>query len=226
MKPTTLLVLAIGLAPVMAQDSLTQRDGSLGRMTPTRITSVAPAMAAHPGRVEVRGTGFERVLAARVNGAEVPIVAQDDRRLVLSPPNQDPGFGVLELVRPSDALTETIEFLPAIRARWHGAMIQLRLDPGAAGWFVVQYSFRLNEPMRTFPGVYYGLHLNMDVAASGVLFSGLCGEEPLVFPWMPAPRGLFGPGGYAGIRPMRVQALCSAGGETCYSNMVTLQQTL
>ena len=226
---TTLAALLLGLVPAALAQSDTVpvlRDHGSGLVPHRHVTYVAPSMAYHPGPVEVRGWGLDLITAARLDGVEIPILARGDRRLVLSVPSHDPGFGALELVRPADAMQARMEFLPSLRARWDGGLVQFRLNPGESGWYILSYSFRLHNEMRIFAGTEYGLWLDLGAAQSGTLFSGLSTAEPMDFPWMPVPRGLFGPGGIASTRPMHVQGFVGMGSEVCFTNLVTLQPTL
>jgi hypothetical protein len=221
--PTAALLL--GLVPAgLAQLGSKERTRAV---PPARVTYVEAAMSYEPGQVEIRGTNLELISTARINGVELPILANDGQRIVVEPPNQDPGYGVLELAHPGQSLSEPIAFLPALSGRWQGQNVQLRLHPGEPGWYVLRYSFRRLATPLAYPETYYWEMLDMSSPFSETLFAGpLNGGEPIVFPWMPVPRGLSGTGGLGGLAPMRVQALCLLGGEMCFSNMLTLQPTL
>jgi len=220
----TTAALLLGLVPAgLAQSTSPWGCGNLAKHPDVRINYVESTTSWYPELVEVRGTSLNLVTAARVNGVEVPIVANNGRRLMLDVEQQDPGFGVLELAQGQGVVQGAIEFTPSLAARMSGGQVQFRLNAGGEGWYLLYYSFA-REDMCVFPGVYYGLLLDLDAPLSGVMWSGSLGMGPEVTPWMPVPRGVFGPGGLASTRPMRAQALCIYDVESCYTNMVTLRQ--
>ncbi|HEX6885732.1 MAG TPA: hypothetical protein VF530_20330 [Planctomycetota bacterium] len=239
MKCFLSISLLLGLAPAAFAQSVALPKSQWFAPAPRpHVTFVETTPAPNPGSVEVRGFGLDLVTGARVNGAEVPILAQNRGRLVLDVPPQIPGFGELELLQPQSFQRARIEFTPSLAGRYDAgaARVQLRLNPGHPGWYLVNFSFQARNEMLVFPGAYYGEMLDMDSPYSGVLFSGLMTGEPMVFPWFDMPRVIIGvgdlgitwgrPGSFFGTtRPLRIQALCG-GGDLCYSNMLTLQATL
>jgi len=231
---TTLL---LGLVPAaLAQSVVLPKDQWFHPVPRPHVTFVETTMAPAPGSVEVLGYHLDLLTGARVNGVDVPILANNGERLVLDVPAQIPGFGQLELLQPQGLIGARIEFTPSLAGRYQDGKVQLRLNPGHAGWYIVNFSFRARNEMLVFPGAYYGEMLDMTSPYSGVLFSGLMTGEPMVFPWLDMPRVIVGvgdrgitwgpPGSFLGTtRPLRIQALCG-GEDLCYSNMLTLQATL
>jgi hypothetical protein len=184
-------------------------------------------MAYEPGPVEIRGTGLGLVTGLRLNGHALDILSNSGRRIVFEPPNQAPGFGLLELVRPHDSLTEPIEFMPSLQARWSGDQFQVRLNPGYPGWVVLSYSLRRNLLMHNVPDAYYGEWLDFSTPHSGVLTALVLSDgNPLELPWMRMPRGLMEHGGLGTTRPIYLQAFCMLEHELCFTNMVSVQPAL
>jgi hypothetical protein len=235
MKIRGLIALLFGLAPAALAQSVEPRSDALRPIPRPHITFVETTRAEDPGSVEVHGTALGRITAARVSGAEVPILANDGKRIVLDVPPQVPGFGQLELLQPQDVQRVAIEFTPSLRARYApgAGSVQLTLNSGMPGLYLVSYSYRAREQLLTFPGTYHGLMLDMSSPFSGTLFSGLTDVEVIDFPWIPLPRLIVGvgdrgitwglPGSYLGqTRPLLFQAL-RGGAEPAYSNVVTLE---
>lgn len=231
---TTLL---LGLAPAaFAQSVVLPKDNWFGQVPRPHVTFVETTPAPDPGSVEILGYHLDLLTGARVNGVDVPILANNGERLVLDVPPQFPGFGELELLQPQGLHKARIEFTPSLAGRYVDGRVQLRLNPGHAGWYIVSFSYRARNEMMVYPGAYYGEMLDMTSPYSGVLFSGLMGGEPMVFPWLEMPRVIVGvgdrgitwgpPGSFYGTtRPLRIQSLCG-GADLCYSNMLTFQPTL
>lgn len=217
--------LLLGLVPL----GLAQQGSKPNVQPATRatVTAVDPAMAYGPGRVTIHGTNLGLIEEVRVAGRTVPILHNDGRELVIEPGQQDPGYALLELVQPDRLIRDKVEFLPALSARWRGNRIQVELHPGEPGWYVLNYSYkRLRTPLVT-EGIFYADCLDMTSARCGILASGFFASgERLLFPWVPVPRGVEGPGELGATIPMHIQALCMLEGELCYSNVLTLQPTL
>lgn len=191
--------------------------GMAGQAPKVTITSISPAMADNPGRVEILGTNLHMVREAKVAGTVVPIVFNNGHRMVITPGEQVPGFANLELLRIGGRLDAKMEFTPCLSAQWRGGRARLQLHPDAEGWYLIQYSFRRLDTPVSSPGIYYGGMLDL-TAQSGTLYSGLTLDHyAMTYPWMRVPSGA------SAVGPMYAQALCLVGDEVCYSNMVTIQ---
>lgn len=223
-----LLLTAAMLLPSAPFQILREKGGYL-RQSELTITNVSSAMAYEPGRMTIRGQGFDLVTEVRIGGQAVPILHLTRNEIVVQPRNMDPGFFPLEVIRPDKVARDRAEFTPNLVASRTGNVIQMLLNPGEAGTVWFHWSLRRLATPGIVPSVYYMQLLDLTVPCSGLLCSAVStAGEPLLATLNVPPLtrgGLFRffhyPYASGGVY---LQAFCMLGhdADMCFTNMVSL----
>jgi len=183
-----------------------------------QITSVPARTSYAPGNVVIRGTNLSLATGARVNGVPVPIIRIGLSRMVVGPVEpQLPGFGTVDVIGGRGAVSAPIEFLPTLAAQRRNTRLDLRLNNGDTGVFIVRFSYEDFPTPRLDEGIYGPRYLRLN---SPLLLAGAFPDaNPLEIDnlLLPVQIGLLG-------RPLRLQAQCHAdtAGVESYTNQVVL----
>lgn len=148
-----------------------------------------------PGRVALRGSNLGFVNRVTVDGVEVPILRNNGSRITIKPPPAaGPGFATVEVFDAQGSDTATLAYAPVVTSTRQGNRMDVALDNGAPGFYRLAYSFDLLSEPAHVPGIRYGLLLNLDSQASGILASGVLTTSRTVLEHMQIPRepGLIG----------------------------------
>lgn len=177
------------------------------------ITSIPTRKAWAPGNLVVNGTNLGLAFAVELDGDPLPIIRATAARLIAGPLTaRDPGFGAVEVISGRGVEMGSVEFLPTLAAIRRGLRLNVRLNNGEPGTYVLRYSYSPAGPAFD-PGIYGPRHLPQ---FSNVLLAGVFPDaDPVNLPLvMPLDLGFLG-------APLRLQATCFAATSnmTAYTNL-------
>lgn len=126
-----------------------------------------------PGRVVIRGSNFFFVDRVTVDGVEVPIVRRTGSVLVIRPPAAEgPGFATVEVFNPQGSDTGLLPYAPTVSATRSGNRMDVRIENGGPGFYVLFASYSLSSEPIAVRGVKYSLLLDLDSPAATTVTSG------------------------------------------------------
>jgi hypothetical protein len=207
---STLAVALSGLA-LLAGSSAAQ-----GAPVP-RISEIPARKSWSPGNLVVLGSNLGLTSGVSLDDVPVPILRTTGFRLVAGPLSaRDPGFGAVELFHGAGVTTGVAEFVPTLTASQRGLRVEVRLNNGEAGTYVLRYAFGAIAP-EFDPGIYGPRFLP---ATSSVFSTGVFPDEnPLIVSGLRVPIEV----GLIGV-PLRLQATCYAAtsNTTAHSNLAVV----
>ena len=173
-----------------------------------------------PGNVVINGSNLGIATSVKVNGVVFPIIRATPTRLIVGPVTpQDPGFGTVEVISGRSTDSATIELLPTLAAVRHGTRMNITLNNGDVGTYLLRFSYTALGTPATDLGIYgkrwLGL-LSPPLTAGTGIFSD---ANPLVINGILVPVEI----GQIGA-PLRLQAKCTAttAGVTAYTNLASI----
>ena len=208
---------AIALAAVVLT-AATSTLNAQGYNFPPVVNGAGSTSSFAPTNVKVAGLHLGVANRVTVDGVEAVIVRPTVRFLIMRPQPGAPGFPTVSVRTPFGTDTTTMEMTPSLSVGpRRGNVMDLTLNNGDTGMYVLNYSFGLLANPIVTPGVFHELGLDLTTAASGVLDAGMLGTaDPLVLQRLRAPieRGLVGQSFY-------VQGLTAdSAGNMSYTNVV------
>jgi hypothetical protein len=212
--PLTRALISVSLA--CAGLSTLERPAT-AQIGPVPDIAFVPSRRAHdPGNVAIHGSALALATCVKINGVSTPVVRVTPTRLVVGPvPPQPPGFGTVEVIGGRSTDSATIQFLPTLAALRRGTRLDVTLNNGDTGTYVLSYAYALGTPGMD-QGIYGTRFLSLlsPILAAGVLADA----SPLVLQAsMPIQIGQIG-------SPLRLQARCFAttSGVESYTNLATV----
>jgi hypothetical protein len=182
-----------------------------------KITSVPQRKSYAPANVAILGSNLGLATDVKVNGVSYPVVRRTATRLVVGPvAPQDPGFGLVEVFSTSSVATAPISLVPTLTGTRRRTRVDLVLNNGDTGTYVLRYSYSVLGAPAVDQSVYGPrfLGLNAPALAVGVFADA----SPLALSTLlPVQIGQIG-------ADLRLQAQCSAdtAGLDAYTNLVTV----
>lgn len=182
-----------------------------------KITSVPQRKSYAPANVAILGSNLGLATDVEVNGVSYPVVRRTATRIVVGPvAPQDPGFGLVEVFSSSSVATAPISLVPTLAGTRRRTRVDLVLNNGDAGTYVLRYSYSVLGAPAVDQGVYGKRFLgpNAPPLALGVFADATpVGLSTL----LPVQIGQIG-------ADLRLQAQCSAAtaGLEAYTNLLTV----
>jgi hypothetical protein len=179
------------------------------------ITSVPPRRSYSPNNVRIEGSALGLATEVRIDGIPTPIIRVRATSITVGPvAPTDPGFGTVEVLVGSNVTDSApISFLPTLEVVRRGARLNVALQNGESGTFVLRYAYHGVKPPAIDPGIYGPRYLP---PLSNVLAVGVFPDaEKVSLQRLPIPIVI----GQIG-NPLRLQAECFAPsvGVTAYTN--------